>query len=63
MQLLHSQTPPIVHRDLRSPNIFLVSTEENAKVNAKVGDFGMARYAAPKIKDTLKTWQVRHQIL
>jgi len=44
---LHAQRPPIIHRDLRSPNVFL--TEEInqdtglTELQAKVGDFGTIR--------------------
>jgi serine/threonine protein kinase len=33
---LHSQQPPIVHRDVRSPNVFVVSLDPGAEVMAKV---------------------------
>jgi serine/threonine-protein kinase CTR1 len=48
MEYLHSFTPPVLHRDLKSPNI-LVSKK---KVNGidqnilKISDFGLARVAA-----------------
>jgi serine/threonine protein kinase len=38
---LHSRDPPIIHRDLRSFNIFVMSTEMGHDVNVKIGDFGM----------------------
>jgi len=38
MAYLHSKVPPILHRDLKSPNILL---DENYKV--KLADFGLAR--------------------
>ncbi len=38
---LHSKL--IAHRDFRSPNIFIVSLAEDAEVNAKVADFGLAQ--------------------
>lgn len=36
--VLHSQFPPVVHRDVKSPNVFIT----RAWV-AKLGDFGLAR--------------------
>ena len=41
MQYLHAQTPPIIHRDLKSPNLLL--TEE---FTVKITDFGLARVKA-----------------
>jgi len=38
MVYLHSSTPPIVHRDLKSPNILL-----NADNKSLVADFGLSR--------------------
>jgi len=46
MKYLHSLSPPIIHRDLRSPNIFLLNLSPDAKTVAKVGDFGLSRQAA-----------------
>ena len=45
MQYLHhAMTPPIAHRDLRSPNVFLTGEGgEGGGVVAKVADFGMSR--------------------
>lgn len=57
MRYLHSISPPVVHRDLRSPNVFLVSLEESASVRAKVADFGLSRKAVVSIGDMLHTWQ------
>lgn len=37
LQYLHSRDPPIVHRDLRSYNVFVISTEMEADVNVKIG--------------------------
>jgi len=42
MSFLHSAKPPIVHRDLKSPNVLLASTDYNAPVVAKVSDFGLS---------------------
>jgi len=47
----------VVHRDLRSPNVFIMSTNPRDEVVAKVGDFGLAQFCAPKLRDLLKTWQ------
>jgi serine/threonine protein kinase len=41
MEYLHGQNPPLAHRDLRSPNIFMMSLNPNDKVCAKVADFGL----------------------
>jgi serine/threonine protein kinase len=57
MWCLQSFVPPIVHRDLRSPNIFLVSLDENAPVVAKVADFGLAAPSEGKLGRLLSTWQ------
>uniref|UniRef100_A0A6B2KYU7 Protein kinase domain-containing protein n=1 Tax=Arcella intermedia TaxID=1963864 RepID=A0A6B2KYU7_9EUKA len=55
---LHSNCfPPIVHRDLRSPNIFMVSDNPEDNVVCKVGDFGLAQQAAPHLSEVLDTWQ------
>jgi hypothetical protein len=58
MNYLHSRTPPITHRDLRSPNVFLMSRNENAEVVAKVADFGLAVFSeSGKLGKQLMTWQ------
>lgn len=41
MCFLHSVTPPIVHRDLKSPNVLLHRLASGAIV-AKVSDFGLS---------------------
>lgn len=49
MRFLHGMMPPIVHRDLKSPNILLTmgSIDENltgeSRLRAKVADFGLSR--------------------
>ena len=45
MLYLQKRNPPIIHRDLRSPNIFISSYSENpCHIRAKVADFGLSRY-------------------
>ncbi len=39
---LHSASPPVIHRDLKSPNILLCDLSDGAGVLAKVCDFGLA---------------------
>uniref|UniRef100_A0A6B2KZC6 Protein kinase domain-containing protein n=1 Tax=Arcella intermedia TaxID=1963864 RepID=A0A6B2KZC6_9EUKA len=43
MSFLHSVEPPLIHRDLKSPNILLVSTVSTAPEVAKVSDFGISK--------------------
>ena len=49
MRFLHGMMPPIVHRDLKSPNILLTmeAPEDNStgekRLRAKVADFGLSR--------------------
>ncbi len=59
MNFLHQLSPPILHRDLRSPNVFLMSLDENASIVAKVADFGLAQKLTTSsgITDRLETWQ------
>ena len=40
MEYLHSKK--IVHRDLKSSNIFLMSSDLSGNDNIKIGDFGLA---------------------
>ena len=47
----------LVHNDVRSPNVFLVSLAEDAAVHAKLGDYGPARFAAGKLQMGLQSWQ------
>ena len=41
MAYLHSQKPPILHRDLKSANVLLAVVGQ-ARLTAKLGDFGLA---------------------
>ena len=56
MNYLHSLNPPLAHRDLRSPNIFLVGTEPS-RICAKVADFGLAVSVSTFSDEALLTWQ------
>ena len=41
MEFLHSVTPPIIHRDLKSPNV-LVKELDQGRFTAKIADFGLS---------------------
>ncbi|EFJ49685.1 hypothetical protein VOLCADRAFT_33660, partial [Volvox carteri f. nagariensis] len=47
MQYLHSRKPPVIHGDLRSPNLLLDLTidRERPRFHVKIADFGLARLA------------------
>ncbi len=62
MAFLHAQSPPLAHRDLRSPNILLTTLNfdksKNANVSvAKVSDFGLAVSMTERMRDPLTAWQ------
>ncbi len=40
MRFLHQAVPPLVHRDLKTPNVYIVSMSPNAPRRAVVGDLG-----------------------
>ncbi|EFA78013.1 leucine-rich repeat-containing protein [Heterostelium album PN500] len=42
MEYLHSSSPPILHRDLKSPNILMTTDKEKGRILAKVADFGLS---------------------
>jgi serine/threonine protein kinase len=42
MMYLHRRSPPIIHRDIKSHNIFIMETSPG-KLTAKIGDWGSAR--------------------
>jgi serine/threonine protein kinase len=56
MSYLHSLNPPIVHCDLRTPNVFLCR-ERGGELRAKVADFGLARGVMVTTSALLGTWQ------
>ena len=47
MLYMHSFYPPIVHRDLRSPNVFIYTFTPSEPNVAKVADFGLAIQVRP----------------
>lgn len=57
IQHLQERIPPIVHRDLRSPNIFVCSTDPNTSVHLKIADFGIAAKTYSYLTEVLMTWQ------
>jgi len=57
MNALHSLSPPLIHRDLRSPNVFIVSHDHAQPVVAKVADFGLSVWAEPNFRGLLGTFQ------
>eukprot|EP01125_Pyxidicula_operculata_P013090 TRINITY_DN4334_c0_g1_i1.p1 TRINITY_DN4334_c0_g1~~TRINITY_DN4334_c0_g1_i1.p1 ORF type:complete len:1370 (-),score=387.10 TRINITY_DN4334_c0_g1_i1:146-4255(-) len=59
LRTLHRHKPAIMHRDFRSPNIFINSLEWKGMdfVNAKVGDFGLSQYSLPTLSEMLGCWQ------
>ncbi|KAN0024719.1 hypothetical protein ACTFIV_009128 [Dictyostelium citrinum] len=57
IEYMQNQNPPIVHRDLRSPNIFLQSLDENAPVCAKVADFGLSQQSVHSVSGLLGNFQ------
>eukprot|EP01094_Clydonella_sp_ATCC50884_P017904 TRINITY_DN3203_c0_g3_i1.p1 TRINITY_DN3203_c0_g3~~TRINITY_DN3203_c0_g3_i1.p1 ORF type:complete len:861 (-),score=247.00 TRINITY_DN3203_c0_g3_i1:146-2521(-) len=42
MAYLHSIDPPIIHRDLKSPNILIHSLDESSQTLVKIADFGLS---------------------
>jgi serine/threonine-protein kinase TNNI3K len=63
LKYLHSLKPLIIHRDLRSYNIFITSLEipnnnNNEIVNAKIGDFGLSiQNTLLPLREALESWQ------
>ena len=58
MDYLHSLKPPLAHRDLRSPNVLLMSFKAGSPDPvAKVADFGMTAAATSRLTQELLTWQ------
>eukprot|EP01105_Mastigella_eilhardi_P027516 TRINITY_DN851_c0_g1_i1.p1 TRINITY_DN851_c0_g1~~TRINITY_DN851_c0_g1_i1.p1 ORF type:complete len:1985 (+),score=446.84 TRINITY_DN851_c0_g1_i1:529-5955(+) len=58
LKYLHTLKPnPVMHRDIRSPNCFLVSLDVNAPVRVKLADFGLATWVQPDATGTVGAWQ------
>eukprot|EP01105_Mastigella_eilhardi_P026427 TRINITY_DN7655_c0_g1_i1.p1 TRINITY_DN7655_c0_g1~~TRINITY_DN7655_c0_g1_i1.p1 ORF type:complete len:733 (-),score=126.38 TRINITY_DN7655_c0_g1_i1:579-2483(-) len=58
LSYLHGLSPnPIVHRDLRSPNVFVFSLSLNDSVRCKIADFGLSDVLLPNVGGMLSTWQ------
>jgi hypothetical protein len=57
MAHLHSIDPPLIHKDLKTPNILMSALDETAPAMAKIADFGisgklyMAMFSAKKARD------------
>ena len=47
---MHNLTPPVLHRDLKSPNVLIASLSENDEIVAKVADFGTSQAVVSKTK-------------
>eukprot|EP01104_Vermistella_antarctica_P011534 TRINITY_DN3225_c0_g1_i1.p1 TRINITY_DN3225_c0_g1~~TRINITY_DN3225_c0_g1_i1.p1 ORF type:complete len:2234 (+),score=480.91 TRINITY_DN3225_c0_g1_i1:263-6964(+) len=47
---MHGMTPPVIHRDLKTPNVLVASRSETASVVAKVADFGTCQALASTTK-------------
>ena len=48
MHYLHTRRPPVIHGDLRSPNLLLDLTidRDRPRFHVKIADFGLARWVA-----------------
>jgi len=55
MEYLHSQSPIIVHRDLKSCNVLLTKalTSTKQQPHAKVADFGLSRLLEPSVSPSM----------
>lgn len=52
LRFLHSASPPLIHRDMKSPNIMVVSTDSRSRTMVKLADFGLSsRLYVPALKE------------
>jgi serine/threonine protein kinase len=52
LRFLHSASPPLIHRDMKSPNVMVVSTDPRASNVVKLADFGLSsRLYVPALKE------------
>eukprot|EP01106_Pelomyxa_sp_JSP_P014046 TRINITY_DN4370_c0_g1_i1.p1 TRINITY_DN4370_c0_g1~~TRINITY_DN4370_c0_g1_i1.p1 ORF type:complete len:321 (+),score=62.23 TRINITY_DN4370_c0_g1_i1:156-1118(+) len=57
MLFLHSLHPPLIHRDLRSANVFIFVDSNSPFPVAKIADFGMSRRAGTEMGNALPNWE------
>ena len=50
MRFLHNRIPPIIHSDLKSPNILLLSVNATDNIVAVVADFGLSKSWVPELQ-------------
>jgi serine/threonine protein kinase len=50
MQFMHAQQPPIIHNDLKTPNVLMMSLDSTAPICAKVSDFGLSMQVSKMYK-------------
>ena len=43
MNVLHEMNPPVIHRDMKSLNVFITQKQDKSGWVAKVADFGLSR--------------------
>ena len=57
LEYLHSLSPPIIHRDMRSPNILLAYLDNDKNhTRAKISDFGLSLPLLHPASGFLSTW-------
>lgn len=65
LEYMHGLQSPVVHRDVRSANVFVLSRIDLLKykqrdrpndIVVKLGDFGLSRYLTPYVSESLESW-------